>query len=147
MPDTAARTSPAKTTTEGDEITQTIKRSGESLDHIARETMSCCSDTVTAAVNSGVEASQFLTEVTRSYLEACAGSAMSAMQLARESTACRTPADVLALQKKGYESVSALAEASVKLSSDFYAAWSKALQPALARVTDAPERMFRAFAD
>jgi len=144
MPDTAPR---AAAVTGSDEITQTIKRSGESLDHIARETMACCNDTFSAAVKSGVETSQLLSEATRTYFEACAGSAASAMQLARDSLACRSPADMLTLQKKTYESASALAEASVKLSSDLYAAWSKAVQPTLAQATDTPERMFRAFAD
>ncbi len=148
MPDSAAgRARTVKTADTSDEITETINRSGASLDHIARETLSCCTDTLAAAMNSGTEASHVLSAVSRSYMDACASSANTAMELARDSLACRTPADVLAFQKKGFEAGNAMFGASVKLCSDLYNAWSASLVPVLARVTDVPERMFRAVAD
>jgi len=148
MPDSVAgRTRTAKTADASDEITQTINRSGESLDHIARETLSCCADTLTAAMNSGSETSHMLSAVTHAYVDACTRSATAVMDLARDGAACRTPADVLALQKKGFEATNTMFEASTKLCSDLYDAWSKSMMPVLARATDVPERMFRAVAD
>lgn len=148
MPDTApGRVKAAKIATVQDEVTQTIERSGESLDHIARETMSCCGDTLTAAMQSGTRASNLVAEVSRSYLDACTGVAATMAELAGDSMACRTPADVAALQKKTSEAASKMVEANIAFWSDLYGAWSKSVEPVVARVADAPERLFRALAD
>jgi hypothetical protein len=148
MPDSVAgRPRTAKTADASDEMTQTINRSGEALDHIARETLSCCTDTLAAAMNSGSETSHLLSAVTRAYMDACTRSATTVMDLARDGMTCKTPADVLAVQKKGFEATHTMFEASTKLCSDLYDAWSQSLVPVLTRATDVPERMFRAVAD
>jgi len=146
MPDTARRRA-ATTKTVGDEVTQAIEQSGESLDHIARETMSCCSDTLSAAVQSGTRATQYAAELSRSYLDACAGAATTFAELAGDSLACRTPADIAALQKKSSEAAGKIFEANIALMSNLYGAWSKTFEPVVARAADAPERLFRAMAD
>jgi len=145
MPDTTPGR--ARTKTMQDEVTQAIEQSGESLDHLARETASCCSDTLTAAMQSGTRASQYLADIGRSYFDACTETATTFAQLAGDGLTCRTPADFAALQKKSSDATSRLLEANMALWSNMYGAWSKTVEPVMARAADAPERLFRAMAD
>ena len=148
MPDSSAtRVKAAKTDTARDEITQAIEWSGESFDQIARETVSCCSDTLTAAMQSGTRASHLVADLGRSYMDACTGAAATFAELAGDSMACRTPADMAALQKKSSEAANKLLEANIAMWSTLYGAWSKPFEPVVARAADAPERLFRAMAD
>ena len=47
----------------GDEVTETLKRSGESLDHITREGLRCYSDAMAAAMQSGMETSRMFADL------------------------------------------------------------------------------------
>jgi len=148
MPDSpAGRAKAAKAAPVRDEVTQTIERSSEALDHIARATVSCCNDTLTAAMQSGTRASHLMADLGRSYMDACTNAASTFAELAGDGMSCRTPADFAALQKKSSEAANRMFEANIALWSDLYGAWSRTFEPVVARAADAPERLFRAMAD
>lgn len=147
MLDTASGRTGGMPLAAGDEVTETLRRSGESLDHITREGLRCYTDAMAAAMQSGMETSRMFADLGGSHMNAFVTSATVAADIARDSLLCRTPLDVAALQKRGFEAANAATESSIKLCQDLYGAWSKAFQPVIARVADVPERMFQAIAD
>ncbi len=125
----------------------TFKEASESANHIAGEYTSMCSDTFATALQSGTQVASMMTDVGRAYADAFACYTTTLAEIARESMTCRTPADVVALQKKSMDGLNTMVEASAKVYGGMFAAWSKAAEPIVARISDAPERLFRAVAE
>jgi len=125
----------------------TIREASESANHIAGEYAAMCSDTLAATLQSGTQVAHMLTDVGRTYADACACTASTLAEIARESVTCRSPNDVVALQKKSMDGLNAIVEATSRVYGGLFAAWSKAMEPVVARMSDAPERLFRAAAD
>lgn len=130
-----------------DEASQTLKRTGEAVNQMTGEALSCCSDTLAAALQAGTEASMLMSELSRAFLETCSATSLTFAEIMRESLACRTPADLALLQDKGMNALNGTLEASTKHYNDMFSAYSRALEPLMARAANAPERMFRAIAD
>ncbi len=130
-----------------DETTETVKRAGDSLNQIASEYAAICSDDIAAAIAAGSQGAKLFTELTRAYAEAVTASAQTCVEFGREAMSCRTPADIVTLQKRAVESLSESAEATARIYSGVFETWSKAVDPFVVRVADGPQRLFRAFAD
>lgn len=130
-----------------DEASQTLKRTRDSLNRIANEAAACCSDTMSAAIESGAEASRRMQEVGGSIFTSYMGAVTTFTDLGRDTLTCRTPADAAALQKKTFEAFTATMDASSKFYDSLFNAWSQSMTPVVARAADTPERMFRAIAD
>ena len=125
----------------------TVKEVSESANHIAGEYTSMCSDTFAAALQSSSQVAQMMSDIGRTYADACACCVSTMAEISRDSMACRNPADMVALQKKSMDGFHAMFEVSAKVYGGIFAAWSKAAEPLVARMSDAPERMFRSVAD
>jgi len=125
----------------------TLREAGESANHIAAEYAAMCSDSLAATLQSGTQVANMLNEISRTYADACACTASTLAEIARESVTCRSPNDVVALQKKSMDGMNAIVEATFRVHGGLFAAWSKAMEPVVARLSDAPERIFRAVAD
>ena len=154
MPATTARTKPTVVPLDtatpdpfNNEGIETMKEASESATHIATEYTSMCSDTLAATLQSSTQVAHMLSDVGRTYADACACCASTMPEIARESFTCRTPGDFVNLQKKSMDGLNAVVEASAKVYGGIFAAYSKAFEPVVARMTDAPERLFRAVAD
>jgi hypothetical protein len=150
--DTASHRSPRSTRPAPEievvnEGAETAKRVGESAGLVGAECLTLCSDTLSAVVDSASRSSQVLAGIGLSCFENYSACVAEMSEIGREAVTCRSPADVVNVQKKAMESVSRSLEASGKLYLEMFGAWSKAYQPLLARTMDAPERLFRAVAD
>ena len=129
------------------EATETVKRASDSLNQIASECAAICSDDIAAAIETSSQSAKLFTELGRAYVEAITTSAETYVEIGREAMSCRTPADIVRLQKRTMESLNGSAEATAKIYSDVFETWSKAVDPFVTRITDGPQRLFRAFAD
>lgn len=126
---------------------ETVQRVGESTGKIGAECLTMCSDTVAAAVDTASRTSQVLAGIGLSCFENYSASVAEMAEIGREAVTCRSPADVVNVQKRAMESVTRSLEAGSKLYVEMFGVWSTAFQPLLARTIDAPERLFRAVAD
>jgi hypothetical protein len=129
------------------ETTETAKRASDSLNQIASECAAICSDDIAAAIETSSQSAKLFTELSRAYVEACTASAQTYVEIGREAMSCRTPADVVRLQKRAMEGLNESAEATARIYSGVFETWSKAMDPFVARITDGPQRLFRAFAE
>jgi hypothetical protein len=129
------------------EAAETLKRTNDSLNQLASECAAICSADMAAAIETSTHGVELLTEMTRSYIDACTQAATNWAEIGRESLACRTPADFTNLQKRAVDSLNASFEVNGKLYKGLFESWSKSIDPFVARVADGPQRLFRAFAD
>lgn len=126
---------------------ETLKNATDSLNRVTGECTAMCTDTMAAAMESGARTSQLMSELAKSYMEVCGASAVTMAEIGRESFTCRSPADIVALQKKAVQSFTETFAESNKVYGHIFATWSKAFEPLVARVADGPERLFSAMAD
>jgi len=129
------------------EATETLKRTRDSVTHVSGEYAAICSDTLAAAMETGSLTSKRLVEMNQTYMEACTGTLSAFAEISRDSLACRTPADLLALQQKAAEAVTASVNTTSKFYGGLFAVFSQAMDPLVARASYAPERLFKALAD
>lgn len=129
------------------EATETLKRTRDSVTHVSGEYAAICSDTLAAAMETGSLTSKLLVEMNQTYMEACTGNLSAFAEISRDSLACRTPADLLALQQKAAEAVTASVNTTSKFYGGLFAVFSQAMDPLVARASHAPERLFKALAD
>ena len=146
-PRTPRHARPAPEVDVANEGAETAKRVGESAGQVGAECVSMCSDTMAAALDTATRTSQVLAGIGLSCFENYSASVAEMSEIGREAVTCRSPADVVNVQKKAMESVTRNLAAGGKLYVEMFGAWSKAFQPLLARTMDAPERLFRAVAD
>lgn len=126
---------------------ETLKRAGEGAGAVGAECLTMCSDQFTAALESATRLSQFTSGIGKACFDNYSAAFADMTEIGREALTCRSPADLVNLQKKSIESASRALEAGGKLSLELFGALSQALQPLLARTLDTPERLFRAIAD
>ena len=125
----------------------TLTQTSDSLKRIGATCMTVGSDNIAALTEAGALAGRLMTDMTRSYIDAVSYTAVTYVGLGRDCLTCRTPADVVEFQKKALEGFTETYEASSKVYSNLFEAFSTAFEPLMARAADGPERMFRAFAD
>jgi hypothetical protein len=130
-----------------DEAIQTLKRTSDSVQHIAGEGLAAYTDTLATLMQTGSQTSKLIMAMNKSYMDACSAVMINMAEIARECMTCRTPADVVDLQKKAMETMTDTVTSTGKLYSDTFTAFSSAVEPLVARTSDVPERMFRALAD
>ena len=125
----------------------TLTQTSDSLKRIGAACMTVGSDNMAALTEAGTLAGRLMTDMTKSYIDAISYAAVTYAGLGRDCLTCRTPADVVEFQKKALEGFTETYEASSKVYSNLFEAFSTAFEPLMARAADGPERMFRAFAD
>ncbi|MGN6423215.1 MAG: hypothetical protein ACTHLA_07900 [Asticcacaulis sp.] len=129
------------------DTTHLLSGANESVNHITGEAMSCLSDNLNAAMESANQASRSVSEISKSYLDSFNGVMNSWNELAREGAACKTPEELIALQKKGFDPFKTFVEASFRFYGDLFSAYVSAVQPMLTRSAESPQRLLRAMAD
>ncbi len=129
------------------EATETLQRTRESVSHMSGEYVAICTDTLSAAMETGSLTSKLLAEINQSYMDACTGNLSAFAEIGRDSLACRTPADLMALQQKAAEAVTASVNTTSKLYGGLFAIFSQAMDPLMTRASHAPQRLFKALAD
>ncbi len=129
------------------EATETLQRTRESVSHMSGEYVAICTDTLTAAMETGSLTSKLLAKMNQSYMDACTGNLTAMAAIGRDSLACRSPADLLALQQKAAEAVTASFNSTSKFYGGLFAVFSQAMDPLMVRASHAPERLFKALAD
>jgi hypothetical protein len=130
-----------------DESVATLNQANESLSRIGGAYMAVSSDNMAALIEAATLSGRLATDMTKSYVDAMSLAAVNYAGLGRDCLTCRTPADVVELQKKAMEGFNESCEAVNKVYSNLFETFSAAFQPLMARSADGPERMFRAFAD
>ncbi|MGN6208506.1 hypothetical protein [Asticcacaulis sp.] len=125
----------------------TFVQASDGLKRIGAACMTVGSDNIAALTEAGALAGRLMTDMTKSYIDAVSYAAVTYAGLGRDCLTCRTPADVVEFQKKALEGFTETYEASSKVYSNLFEAFSTAFEPLMARAADGPERMFRAFAD
>ncbi|MGN6363466.1 hypothetical protein [Asticcacaulis taihuensis] len=125
----------------------TFVQASDGLKRMGAACMAVGSDNIAALTEAGALAGRLMTDMTRSYIDAVSYAAVTYAGLGRDCLTCRTPADVVEFQKKALEGFTETYEASSKVYSNLFEAFSTAFEPLMARAADGPERMFRAFAD
>lgn len=125
----------------------TFVQASDGLKRISAACMTVGSDNIAALTEAGALAGRLMTDMTKSYIDAVSYAAVTYAGLGRDCLTCRTPADVVEFQKKALEGFTETYEASSKVYSNLFEAFSTAFEPLMARAADGPERMFRAFAD
>jgi hypothetical protein len=125
----------------------TFVQASDGLKRMGAACMTVGSDNIAALTEAGALAGRLMTDMTKSYIDAVSYAAVTYAGLGRDCLTCRTPADVVEFQKKALEGFTETYEASSKVCSNLFEAFSTAFEPLMARAADGPERMFRAFAD
>lgn len=129
------------------EATETLQRTRESVSHMSGEYVAICTDTLSAAMETGSLTSKLLVEMNQTYMEACTGNLSAFAEISRDSLACRSPADLLALQQKAAEAITASVNSTSKFYGNLFNVFSQAVDPLVTRASHAPERLFKALAD
>lgn len=129
------------------DTTHLLSGANDSVNRITGETMKCLSDNLHTAMESANQASRSISEVSRSYLDSFSKVMNSWNELARESAACKTPEDLIDLQKKSVDPIKTFVETSFRYYGDLFSAYVSAFQPMLTRSVESPQRLLRAMAD
>lgn len=132
---------------ESDERTATLTQTTDGLKRAGAAYMAVGSDNMSAIVEANGLMLKLMTDLARSQTDALSHAAVTYAGLGRDCLTCRTPADVVELQKKAVDSLRSTYDAAGQVYTNLFGAFSNAMQPLIARSADGPERMFRAFAD
>jgi hypothetical protein len=130
-----------------DEGVATLIQAKDSLNRVGGAFIAVTSNSLTAMFETGTLVGRLMTEMSKNYMDSINYTAITYAGLGRDCLACRTSADVVDLQKKAIEAFTETYESASKVYSDLFEAFSTAFEPLMVRSADAPERMFRAFAD
>lgn len=130
-----------------DALKTTLAEAKESISHMSGESLAMAKDGLAATLACSAELTRLAGDFNKTQMEMWRGSAETFASVSRDAFSCRTPDDMLALQKRVSEQMAATMEATRKAYGGLFEGYAKAMEPFVASTAFAPQRLFRAMAD